>query len=158
VTFLLRAIVLTCLTVAGWLYIVRQEVHWTEGGEPMAGCEVAEVMDVRTVRLSCGNEARVARLAGLDVPDMEEPGCEVERAHGALGRDRLRVLLEEDDVAVFRVGDVAEDGAVPVRMTVADEDVADRLVREGLAAKAGGGGAAVNWCDRLGALVERRKD
>lgn len=151
--FLLRAIVLTCLTVAGWLYIVRQEVHWTKGGEPMAGCEVAEVMDVRTVRLSCGEGERVARLAGLDGPDMAAPGCEVERAHGALGRDRLRVLLEEDDVEVFRVGDVAKDGAVPVRMTVAGEDLAGRLVREGLAAEARTG-AAVNWCDRLGALVE----
>ncbi|KZY38294.1 hypothetical protein A3731_01890 [Roseovarius sp. HI0049] len=151
--FLLRAIVLTCLTVAGWLYIVRQEVHWTEGGEAMTGCEVAGVMDARTVRLNCEDGAQVARLAGLDVPDMEAPGCEVELAHGALGRDRLKVLLEDGGVEVFRLGDVAEDGAMPVRMTVADDNVADRLVREGLAAEAGDG-ATVNWCDRLGALVE----
>lgn len=151
--FLLRAILLTCLTVAGWVYIVRQQEQWREGGEAMAGCEVAGVIDARTIRLSCDGAPVLARLQGIAVPDVDDPACEAELAHGALGRDRLRLLLEDGGAEVFRQGLGEVDAPLPVRVTVAGEDLADRLVREGLAVEAEDG-ARVNWCDRLGTVLE----
>ncbi|MEQ9675381.1 MAG: hypothetical protein RLO10_13075 [Roseovarius indicus] len=159
-SFVTRAMVLTAVTVAGWLYIAEHAGTWGEG-EVMEGCEVAEVIDTRTVRLTCGEADRLVRLEGLGVPDVGEPGCDAELAHGALGRDRLRVLLEDGPLEWRRTGEPMEGvpgTPVSVRVTVEDENVADRLVREGLAVEAGGEGAAVNWCDRLGAPVDVEKD
>lgn len=155
-SFVTRAMLLTALTVVAWLYIAEHSGMWGDG-EVMEGCEVAKVIDTRTVRLSCDGTARLVRLEGIGVPDMDEPGCDAELAHGALGRDRLDVLLKDGGVEWRQVGEAFESepgNPVPVRVTVADEDLAGRLVREGLAVEAGGEGAAVNWCDRLGAPVE----
>lgn len=88
-----------------------------------------------------------ARLAGIDAPSLDSPGCEAELAHAALAADRLRALLGAGRARLYRADDTQE---VRIRISQDGDDVASRLIREGLAVEPAEG-AAVNWCDRLAA-------
>lgn len=145
-SFVTRAMVLTCLTVAGWLWLVR---HWQPAEEEMAACLVNEVIDAQTVLLACDGEDEevTARLSGLDMPRLQNPRCEAERAHAALAADRLRALLREGEARLYRTGAAEEGAPLPLRIELDGADVARRLVRERLAAEAAEGGT--DWCARL---------
>lgn len=142
-----KALVLTALTVAAWLYLVRQS-----GREVIAApdCRVAYVYDGDTIAMVCDRRPEVtARLQGFDTAETKEPRCDEERAHGALATDRLRQLIARGDIEIARVGRDRYNRPL-IRLSVQGEDVGETLIREGLAV-AYAGGARINWCARLGA-------
>lgn len=142
-----KALVLTALTVAGWLYIVRQS-----GREVIAApdCRVAYVYDGDTIAMVCDGRPEVtARLQGFDTAETKEPRCDEERAYGALATDRLRQLIARGGIEIARVGRDRYNRPL-IRLSVQGEDVGETLIREGLAV-AYAGGARINWCARLGA-------
>lgn len=165
-----RAMLLTSLTVGGALYLVRASDRWTgreareagPAGAAMPGCRVAEVTDAGRLRLACdgaeegadqGAEGMSARLAGLDLPRREAPACPEELAHAALAADRVRALLADgDDARLRRVATDDGGDGLAVRVMIGGEDLGARLIREGLAAEAGGENEATDWCARLKAI------
>ena len=140
-----KALILTALTVAVWVYSVR----YAERRAAAEGCAVSYVYDGDTVALDCGGAEITARLQGMDAPETKAPGCAAELAHGTLATERLRDLLGRGEVTYRRVGADKYD-RVLIRLRVDGEDVAERLVREGLAVPYSGG-TRINWCERLGA-------
>lgn len=143
--FFFRVIVLGGLAAVGWLYLAQTADRLDAALE---GCRVTGVEDAETLTLTCEGEGEVqARIAGIDVPDYHSPDCEAEMAHGALAVDRLRALMAEDLPELSRVGGYTVK-TLRIRLSVDGEDVAGRLIREGLAVEKTDG-AEVNWCDRL---------
>ena len=141
-----KALVLTALTVAVWLYIVRQ----TERAATAAPeCRVTYVYDGDTIAMTCNGRPEVtARLQGFDTAETKEPRCAEEHAHGALATDRLRQLVARGDIAITRVGRDKYHRPL-IRLRAQGEDVGETLIREGLAV-AYRGGARIDWCERLG--------
>lgn len=142
-----KALVLTALTVAAWLYLVRQG-----GREAIAApdCRVAYVYDGDTIAMACDGRPEVtARLQGFDTAETKEPRCDEERAHGALATDRLRQLVKRGGVEITRVGQDKYNRPL-IRLSVQGKDVGETLIREGLAVPYNGG-ARIDWCARLGA-------
>lgn len=145
--FVARALVVTGLTIVVWLYLVR---HAERMDLAMEACRVSYVYDGDTVALDCGGDDEVtARLVGLDAPETKSPGCDEELAHGALATDRLRSVIQRGEVTLRRLGR-DKYNRVLIRLRVDGEDVADRLIQEGLAV-AYQGGSRINWCEKLGA-------
>ena len=142
-----KALVLTALSVAVWLYIVR---YSERASAVSTECRVAYIYDGDTIAMSCNGRPEVtARLQGFDTAETKEPGCDEELAHGSLATDRLRQLVKSGEVAIRRLGRDKYNRPL-IRLTVDGEDVADTLIREGLAV-AYSGGARIDWCQRLGA-------
>lgn len=140
-----RALLITAATVAAWLLLVRYADRMSA---KLAACRVAYVYDGDTVALDCGGPEEVAaRLLGLDAPETKEPGCPEELAHGALATDRLRALVGRGAVTLRQFGE-DKYGRPLIRLRIDGEDVADRLVREGLAVSYHGR-ARIDWCEKL---------
>ncbi len=140
-----KALILTALTLLGWLSVVRYQERSAEGP-----CRVTYVYDGDTVALTCGADMEMtARIVGLDAPETKEPRCPEELAHGTLATERLRALVAGGEVAYYPRGEDRYDRLL-IRLYVDGQDVAKRLVREGLAVTYRGG-ARPDWCARLGA-------
>lgn len=135
-----RALILTALTLGAWLYVVR--VHDRAGG-----CRVTYVYDGDTVAMDCGDGDRTARVIGLDTPETKTPGCATEKAAGDRATRRLRELVLAGEVTITRKGTDKYRRDL-IRLRVNGTDVANTLIREGLAVKYNGG-TRVNWCERL---------
>lgn len=142
---IVKVLLLTALTVGLWLYAVRH----SERAAAADGCGLAFVHDGDTVALSCEEGEVTARVQGLDAPETTSPGCAEELAHGTLATERLRALLAAGEVSYRRLGTDKYD-RVLIRLLVDGADVAEQMIREGLAV-AYSGGARINWCERLGA-------
>lgn len=141
-----RALLLTGLTLAVWLSVVRYSERSAAGP-----CRVSYVYDGDTVALTCAADMELAaRIVGLDAPETKEPRCPEELAHGTLATERLRALLEAGEVAYYPRG-VDKYDRLLIRLYVNGRDVAKQLVREGLAVTYRGG-ARPDWCARLGAV------
>ncbi len=110
-----------------------------------AACKVGYVYDGDTVELICGQAKSTARLVGFDTPETKEPRCPEEAALGKRATERLRALVKSGPVQIYRLG-YDKYGRDLVTLTVADWDVGDVLVAEGLAHAYHGGNRA-GWCD-----------
>jgi endonuclease YncB( thermonuclease family) len=112
-----------------------------------AGCRIGAVLDGDTVELICGSGSEPARLQGLDTPETRDARCEAERALGKQAAARLRGWVQ---VARPGIADLGHDKYRRrlIRLRLDDEDVAERMIAEGLAV-AYDGGARIDWCARL---------
>lgn len=146
-----RALLLTVLTVGGWLGLVALQGGQILGRVPQGpGCRVSYVYDGDTVALDCGTGRELtARLVGLDTPETKEPGCDAELALGKRATLRLRALVDQGPVRLSRVG-VDKYRRPLMRMWIGPSEVAEVMVQEGLAV-AYRGGARIDWCQKLGA-------
>ncbi|RID93887.1 hypothetical protein D2N39_03055 [Gemmobacter lutimaris] len=116
----------------------------------LVGCTTGYVYDGDTVELICGNRRDRARLAGYDAPETHEPGCAAEATLGARATDRLRGLLRAATPAMTDLG-IDKYGRRLIRLRLpGGEDVADRMIAEGLAV-AYDGAQRIDWCARIAA-------
>lgn len=130
--------------MALWIGGVRQyERYVGRAGE----CAVSYVYDGDTVALKCGMREETARVQGLDTPETKEPRCPQEFKAGKQATLRLRALVKQGEVSYRAVG-YDKYGRRLIRLSVDGEDVADTLVREGLAV-AYTGGKRIDWCAGL---------
>ncbi|PIE14501.1 MAG: nuclease [Rhodobacterales bacterium] len=145
IEFVAKALILTALTMAVWVYVVRV----SEEARAEAGCSVGYVYDGDTVELICDGAARTARIVGLDTPETRDARCAAERRHGRAATERLRALIKARGAAVdiWRRGH-DKYGRVLIRLHVDGTDVAETLIGEGGAVPYRGG-ARIDWCARL---------
>ncbi len=111
-------------------------------------CNVGYVYDGDTVALRCGDKEQTARLVGFDTPETKKPMCEAERVLGNKATLRLRGLLA-NGAASYRSQGYDKYGRELIVLKVDGVDVAETLVREGLAV-AYTGGSRISWCAKLG--------
>lgn len=97
------------------------------------------------------------RLAGVDAPEISQPGCDAEAAHGRRAADRMAALLAgaarieaapAHDPRGRKRWPVDGFGRRIATVTVDGRDVGALLVAEGLAAPYREGEVR-NWCARL---------
>ncbi len=115
---------------------------------PDTACQVGYVYDGDTVEMLCGAQELTARLVGFDTPETKEPRCPEEYALGKQATERLRGLVKQGRVTLFRQG-YDKYGRALVRMAINGRDVAETLVGEGLAVPYRGG-RRIDWCARIG--------
>lgn len=143
---ILRGMVLTALTILVMFYVARN----VDDTRPARNrCEIGAVLSGDSVVLDCRGVGQTkVNIAGVDAPNIAAPGCAEELAFGTLAAERLQSLIDAGPVQIERLA----GGSAPplVRLLIDGEDVAARLVREGLAV-AFVGGARINWCEKLGA-------
>ncbi|MFN7102950.1 MAG: thermonuclease family protein [Pseudorhizobium sp.] len=85
------------------------------------------------------------RLAGIEVPDMDKPGCEAERIKGSDAELRVRAFLDSGpfELVAAGAGD-ADSRGQKIRAVMRNGiSLSDILVREGLARRPGAKGG---WC------------
>lgn len=148
---ILRSLAVTAVTIGGWLALVAAQGGQILGRVPGGpGCSVSYVYDGDSVALDCGTGREVtARLVGYDTPETKRSGCTAEADLGKRATERLRGLLGSGELRMARQG-VDKYRRPLMRVWVDGVDVAEVMVREGLAV-AYAGGARPDWCARLGA-------
>ena len=119
----------------GGITLLAAWLHWQP--PPTQFCRA---VDGDTIH--CG-EQRV-RLAGLDAPELRGR-CEEERQRAQAATERLRGLLEEG-VTLEQTGQDRFGRILAVVRDRQGEDVADVLIREGLARAYHGRGQREGWC------------
>lgn len=140
----LGALVVTGLTVGGWVWLA---VQGGAAAPKRADCRVGYVYDGDTVELICGAREYAARVVGLDTPETKEPRCVAEAEAGKRATLRLRALVAEGPVRLRRQG-FDRYGRPLIRLWTGGRDVAQVLIGEGLAMRYRGG-ARPDWCARL---------
>lgn len=148
---ILRSLAVTAVTVGGWLALVAAQGGQILGRVPGGPeCAVTFVYDGDSVALDCGTGREVtARLVGYDTPETKRARCEAEAALGKRATERLRALVGSGALRMARQG-VDKYRRPLMRLWVDGVDVAEVMVREGLAV-AYTGGVRPDWCARLGA-------
>lgn len=113
------------------------------------GCRIGAVLDGDTVALVCGPTTEPARLQGFDTPETRDAACEAERA---LGKRAAAYLRDWATQARPGISDLGRDKYRRrlIRLRLDGQDVAARMIAEGLAV-AYDGGRRIDWCARLGA-------
>ncbi len=116
----------------------------------IAGQVDAETINPATVYVVDGDTIRMDgdswRLVGLDTPETYEPGCDFELALGQAATARLRGLMASGRVVeVIRLPGRDRFDRGLARLFIGGEDIADILVREGLA-RPYEGGRRLGWC------------
>ena len=97
-------------------------------------CRVTEVVDGDTFGLSCGGKpAELARLRGVDAPEIARANCPDERAKGQRARQGLERLVAEASVTDVRFAGRHDDGRRLVDLEIGGRDVGQTLIAEGLA-------------------------
>ncbi len=147
----LRAVVVTAVTIGGWMGLVAAQGGQLFGRVPAGpGCAITYVYDGDTVALDCGTGREItARLQGFDTPESKSRArCSAEAALADRATQRLRALVASGETRLDRVG-VDKYRRPLMQLWVNNVDVADTLVREGLAVRYAGG-ARPDWCTRLG--------
>lgn len=140
---LARALVVTAVTVGGWLLFVRAQER-----ARVAPCRVSYVYDGDTVAMRCGDaEEQTARVMGLDTPETVRAKCPEELAAGKRATERLRALVAGGAPRIHRKG-TDKYGRALIRLWVDGRDVAETMVNEGLAVRYGGG-RRPDWCAKL---------
>ncbi len=101
-----------------------------------------EVVDGDTIRVARGyrlgpddpiGHTRI-RLLAIDTPELHNPRCANERVQGRAAADKLRELLQRAAVArIVLTGDRDKHRRPLARLLLGDSDVADILLRDGLA-------------------------
>lgn len=110
----------------------------------------AETVDPATVYVVDGDTIRMDgdswRLVGLDTPETFDPHCDFELALGQAATARLRALMTSGRlVEVIRLPGRDRFDRGLARLYVGGENIADILIREGLA-RAYDGGRRQSWC------------
>lgn len=110
----------------------------------------AETVDPAAVYVVDGDTIRMDgnswRLVGLDTPETYEPHCAFELALGQAATARLRALMTSGRVVeVIRLPGRDRFDRGLARLYVGGENIADILIREGLA-RAYDGGRRQSWC------------
>jgi endonuclease YncB( thermonuclease family) len=88
------------------------------------------------------------RIIGLDTPETYQPHCEKEQAAGFLATGRLQHLLNMRKVTIKRTG-IDKYGRTLAKVLVGAEDVAEVMIREGVAVPYDGRSKRVWWAQRL---------
>jgi endonuclease YncB( thermonuclease family) len=107
-------------------------------------CSIGYVYDGDTVELRCPKGTSTARIVGLNTPEQRDAQCAAEAAHAKTATLRLRQILRQGDIQIFRQGFDKYNRELVV-ITVAGANVADIMVAEGLA-ESYAGGRRRNWC------------
>ncbi|MEH7826601.1 thermonuclease family protein [Gemmobacter denitrificans] len=138
-------LVYVALLLAGLLALAGRYAPHEQLSEQ--GCRIGAVLDGDTVHLICGTVTETARLHGYDAPETRDAACEAERALGKRATLRLRELVAD---AQPGIADLGRDkyGRRLIRLRLNGQDVADRMVAEGLATPYAGG-KRINWCKGL---------
>ncbi len=109
-------------------------------------CRVTEVVDGDTLALSCkGRPAVMARLIGVDAPEIATAKCPGEYARGVEARQRLQALVDAGPVTAVRYGGTVSDGRRQVSLEVAGQDLGRGMLASGLA-KPFDGKDYRDWC------------
>ncbi len=116
-------------------------------GAADTACRIGYVYDGDTVELLCAGQSRTARLLGFDAPETRSPKCAAEAAWGLRATLRLRALVQQPGVALYRNGR-DKYGRDLVVITLGGKDVAAIMIAEGLAVDYHGA-ARRNWCNLL---------
>lgn len=129
---------------------LSQLANWLAPYENLTatGCTLNYVYDGDTVALDCGGDRITARLLGFDTPETKSPKCAVEQELAAKATARLRAL-SQSGALTFSGHARDKYRRLLVTMKVDGVDVADTLIREGLAVGYAGA-ARIDWCARLG--------
>ncbi len=113
------------------------------------GCRIGAVLDGDTVELICGTTREPARLQGFDAPETRDAGCEAERALGKRAAAYLRDWVPRARSGMTDLGRDKYRRRL-IRLRLDGEEVAARMIAEGLAV-AYDGGRRIDWCARLAA-------
>jgi len=93
------------------------------------------------------------RIVGLDAPETYQARCDEERALGQRATGYLRVLVQRGRVTIKRQDRPDRYGRTLARVYIDGRDVADIMVREGLAVRydcpRGRCPRRIDWCKRL---------
>lgn len=113
---------------------------------------ILSVIDGDTIKVSSQKTGKIvnARLMGYDTPETYRAGCAQEKALGSAATARLQFLLAKAERIVPYPNGVDIYGRVLLRLTLDGADVADTMIKAGLAVPYSGG-KRINWCNRLGA-------
>lgn len=116
----------------------------------IAGQVDAETVNPAAVYVVDGDTIRMDgdswRLVGLDTPETYEPRCDFELALGQAATARLRGLMASGRlIEVIRLPGRDRFDRGLARLYVGGENIADILIREGLA-RAYDGGRRESWC------------
>ena len=90
-------------------------------------------------------DGEMVRIIGLDAPETHRPQCEAERRLGEAATARLRALVAEG-VTMQSHGRDRWHRTLAVVTDRRGRDVADVLIREGLARNYNGRGRREGWC------------
>ena len=124
-----------------------------QGGLGPVTAHLVRVIDGDTVRVRAhiwiDQQVEVTvRLEGADAAELNGR-CEFERRLAREARARLGELLGDGGLVMDRIGPGKYGGRVVARVfTLAGDDIAQRLIEEGLARPYDGGGRGP-WCDAL---------
>lgn len=96
--------------------------------------------------LALGSER--IRILGMDTPESYKPACPKEEAAGYLAAGRLQHLINTRRVTIVRRGK-DKYGRTLATVAVGSDDVAQLMIREGLAEPYDGRAKRVWWVQRL---------
>ena len=113
-------------------------------------CRVVHITDGDTFDVKCnGRPQERIRLMGYDTPETYRAQCPAEKALGDEATARMHVLVRNRQITGIERHGHGKYGRVIARVWLDEEDLADIMVREGLAMRYAGGHRA-NWCAVLG--------
>jgi micrococcal nuclease len=118
--------------------------------KPVAGeggtCRILRVVDGDTLSLMCPEEGmHSARLLGFDTPEKYAPKCVDEFLAAERASWGLRTLIQKAERLSLTHDGTDQYGRSLVRLMLDGQDVADLMVRKGLARRYGGGPRG-SWC------------
>ncbi len=118
--------------------------------KPVAGdggtCRILRVVDGDTVSLMCPEEGmHSSRLLGFDTPEKYAPKCTGELLAAEQASWALRTLIQKADRLSLTHEGIDQYGRALVRLELDGQDVADLMVRKGVARRYGGGPRG-SWC------------
>lgn len=114
-------------------------------GEPDTTCRVGFVYDGDTVEMICAGQSLRARLQGFDTPETKDPKCPSEAAWGSRATARMRHLVKQPGITLYRHGH-DKYGRDLVVMHLNNRDAAEIMIGEGLAVPYEGGQRR-SWCE-----------
>jgi len=112
-------------------------------------CRVVHISDGDTFDVKCsGHPQERIRIQGYDTPETYYADCPAEKALGDEATARLTALVRSRPITRIERNGFDKYGRVLARVWLGREDLADTMVREGLAMRYSGGTRA-NWCAEL---------
>lgn len=109
-------------------------------------CRILRVVDGDTLSLMCPEEGmHSARLLGFDTPEKYPPKCVAELLAAERASWGLRTLIQKAERLSLTHDGTDQYGRSLVRLVLDGQDVADLMVRKGLARRYGGGPRG-SWC------------
>lgn len=132
----------TVLTLVALISLADQFAPYY--GEPETECRIGYVYDGDTIEMICKGKSLRARLQGFDTPETKDAKCPSEKAWGDRATARLRQIVRQPDVTLYRHGH-DKYGRELVVMHIDGQNVAEIMISERLAISYDGG-TRRNWC------------